>query len=219
MEGRKYTVHILMRMWESGELDGQDSIHLLCSKFVANTEYKFCPGLDPEEYHNEYFEKIRFHIKSVRQTTTPFHRVDSVNCVMWFLLAPNATLAEKKSKEARCQACKRLITDLNCQLRRTLKESPIRKLRRQAASSRDQQEQILGELYWYTHQDSPPADVSSVSETLKYLESCSQLFEKGFLSHNKITSMESEVLENIDKGYSYFSEWLSSILKKGLYSE
>ena len=80
-----------------------------------------------------------------------------------------------------------------------------------------QQEQILGELYWYTHQDSPPADVSSVSETLKYLESCSQLFEKGFLSHNKITV--SEVLENIDKGYSYFSEWLSSILKKGLHSE
>ena len=125
-----------MRVWESGELDGQDSIHLLCSKFVANTEYKFCPGLDPEEYHKDYFEKIRFHIKSVYQTTTPFHRVDSVNCAMWFLLAPNVTLAEKKSKEARCQACKRLITDLNCQLRRTLKESPTRKLKRQAASSR-----------------------------------------------------------------------------------
>ena len=123
-------------MWELGELDGRDSIHLLCSKFVANTEYKFCPGLDPEEYLKDYYEKIRFHIKSVHQTTTPFHRVDLVNCAMWFLLAPNATLAEKKSKEARCQACKRLITDLNCQLRRTLKESPARKLKRQAASSR-----------------------------------------------------------------------------------
>ena len=82
-----------------------------------------------------------------------------------------------------------------------------------------QQEQLLGELYWYTHQDPPPPDVTSASETLQYLEACSQLFEKGFLSHNKITAMDSEVLENIDKGYSYFSQWLSSILKKGLHSE
>ena len=134
--GRKYVVHILMRMWESGELDGRDSIHALCNKFVANTEYKFCPGLDPEEYQNEYFERIRFHIKSVREATTPFHRVDSVNCVLWFLLAPNATMAEKKSKQVRCRACKRLITDLYCQLQRTLKETPSRKLKRQAASSR-----------------------------------------------------------------------------------
>ena len=114
--GRKYIVHILMRMWESGELDGRDSIHAVCNKFVANTEYKFCPGLDPEEYQKEYFERIRFHIKSVRETTSPFHRVDSVNCVIWFLLAPNARLAEKKSKQVRCGACKRLVTDLNCQL-------------------------------------------------------------------------------------------------------
>ena len=39
-----------MRIWESGELDEQDCIHVFCNKFVANTEYKFCRGLDPEEY-------------------------------------------------------------------------------------------------------------------------------------------------------------------------
>ena len=79
-----------------------------------------------------------------------------------------------------------------------------------------QQEQILGELYRYIHQNLPPPDASSVSEILKYLEACSQLFEKGFLSHSKITSMNSEVLKNIDEGYDYFSDWVSSILKKGL---
>ena len=133
--GRKYVVHILIRTWESGELDGQESIHVLCNKFVANTEHKFCPGLDPEEYQNEYYERIRFHIKSVCETTTPFHRVDSVNCIMWFLLAPNATLTKKKSTQVRCGACKRLVTDLKCQLQRTLKETPTRKLKQQAASS------------------------------------------------------------------------------------
>ena len=49
IQGCKYTAHILMRMWKSGELDGRDSIHLLCSKFIANTEYKFGPGIDPED--------------------------------------------------------------------------------------------------------------------------------------------------------------------------
>ena len=85
--------------------------------------------MDPEDNQNEYFERIRFHIKSVREATTLFHRVDSVNCVLWFLLALNATLADKKSKQVRCRACKRLITNLNCQLQRTLKETPSRKLK------------------------------------------------------------------------------------------
>ena len=56
-----------------------------------------------------------------------------------------------------------------------------------------QQEQILGELYWYIHQNPLPPDASSVSEALKYLEACSQLFEKRFLSHSKITSTNSKV--------------------------
>ena len=79
-----------------------------------------------------------------------------------------------------------------------------------------QQEGIVGKLYWYIHQNLPPPDASCVSKNLKYLEVCSQLFEKGFLSHSKITWMESEVMKNIDKGYGYFSDWLSSILEKGL---
>ena len=98
-----------MRQWESGELEGRESIHALCNKLVANMEYKFCPEIDPKEYQSKYFRKIRFHLKSVRETISPFHRVDSVNCVMWFLLAPNATLTEKKSTQVRCGACKQLI--------------------------------------------------------------------------------------------------------------
>ena len=84
--------------------------------------YEAIHGYNPEEYQNEYYERIRFHIKSVCETTTPFNPVDSVNCVMQFFLPPNATvrLTEKKSTQVRCGACKRLVTDLKCQLQRTL---------------------------------------------------------------------------------------------------
>ena len=58
----KYLVHILMREWDSGELCSKDDIHNLCNKFVSETKYKFCPRLDIEQYQQEYFDKIRFHI-------------------------------------------------------------------------------------------------------------------------------------------------------------
>ena len=58
------------------------------------------------------------------------------------------------------------------------------------------------------HQDPLPGDAASVSETLKYLEACSLLFEKGFLSHNKVDSINCEVLQNIEKGYRHFSDWI-----------
>jgi len=78
-----------------------------------------------------------------------------------------------------------------------------------------QQEQVLGELFWYVNQDPPPDDASEVQETFAYLEACSFLFERGFLSHDCIRNLESEVLQNITKGYDYFSGWLTSLVKEG----
>ena len=71
-------------------------------------------------------------------------------------------------------------------------------------------------LYSYTHQNPLPSDAESTTETLKYLEACSQLFEKGFLCHEKICNMDSSVLQNISTGYKYFSEWLSTLLSEGI---
>ena len=79
---------------------------------------------------------IRFHLKSVRYRTTPFQRVDSVNCVLWFKPPVNGPLSEKSLKEVMCSACKRLKLDLDWQRKRTLCESPSRKIKRQAASSK-----------------------------------------------------------------------------------
>ena len=134
--GFQYEVHVLMKKWESGEVKCVADVKELCEKFSADSSYKFCPGINPDHYKFHYYEAIRFDIKSVRQTKEPFARVDSVNCKLWFQLASNATSAEKRSKEVRCSACKRLVTDLDCQRRRTLAESPTRKLNRQSSSSR-----------------------------------------------------------------------------------
>ena len=73
------------------------------------------------------------------------------------------------------------------------------------------------ELYAYIHQTPPPEDATTTSETLAYLEACNKLFEKGFLCHERIRNKDSEVLKNIQQGYSYFSSWLTSILEKGMY--
>ena len=81
-----------------------------------------------------------------------------------------------------------------------------------------QQEQVLGELQWYIHQHPKPDDADTTLEVLKYLEACNLLFEQGFLSHSRIRSLDSEVLKNIDQGFSYFAEWLNSILAKGMYT-
>ena len=136
ISGFQYEVHVMIKIWESGVLESIADVQELCNKFSAQSSYKFCPGIDPQHYKLHYYEVIRFDIKSIRQTIEPFARIDSVNCKLWHTLASNATSAEKSCSEVRCSACKRLVTDLDCQRRRTLAESPGRKLKRQSSSSR-----------------------------------------------------------------------------------
>ena len=42
---------------------------------------------------------------------------------------------------------------------------------------------------------------------LEYLKACNLLFESGTLSHQPIKHVSSNVLENMDKGFCYFSKW------------
>ena len=136
MQYKNYKVHILMRLWKEGELESIQDVFELCSIFSYKSQYKFCPGINPDYYEDQYHQPIRFHIKSVRQCHFPFSRVDSVNCKLWFLLASNAAVTEKTASEVKCSACKRLIHDLTLQKKRTLGESPSRKFKRQLPSSR-----------------------------------------------------------------------------------
>lgn len=79
-----------------------------------------------------------------------------------------------------------------------------------------QQEQVLAELFDYVSQSPPPDDSFSTICTLKYLEACNKLFEKGLLSHSKIRGLDSEVLDNINQGLSFFLNWLESIHDEGI---
>ena len=73
----------------------------------------------------------------------------------------------------------------------------------------------MSELHWYANQNPPPLDSLKTIETLEYLTACHNLFESGFLSHEKIESLNSDAVQNIDTGYQYFASWLSEILDKG----
>ena len=73
----------------------------------------------------------------------------------------------------------------------------------------------MGELHWYINQEPSPVDTGTATETLEYLEACNLLFERGFLSHDRVRSMNADVIQKINKGFSYFTEWLDSLLSEG----
>ena len=135
IQENSYLVTVLMMSWDSGCLATEQEVHDLCDKFSEQSNYKFCPGINQDVY-KEYYEVIRFDLKSIRKSSTPFCHIDSVNCKLWFILAPNASARDKTASEVLCSTCKRLLSDLEWQKKRTLSESPSRKVKWQAASSR-----------------------------------------------------------------------------------
>ena len=137
-EKREYLVHILMREVERGTFEPSTCVEKLlhlCSKYSSNLyAYKFCPGLNPTEYESQK-EVIRFDIKSLRKSTEPFLRIDSVNCLLWFELGKTSSKQRRETSEVLCPSCTRLKSDISYQMKRTEEESPSKKLRRQQSSS------------------------------------------------------------------------------------
>ena len=74
----------------------------------------------------------------------------------------------------------------------------------------------MTELNGYIQSNPPPCDTPMVKATLKYLTACNQLFEKGFLSHDKVSGTDAKVLDSIKMGFSFFSTWLKSLLDEGM---
>ena len=119
-----YSVHMLMRLWRKENFEDIEEITALCEIIGEHSHYKFCPGINLEQYMKEYYDVIRFHIKSVHLTEFTFQHVDSVRCKLLFELARNASKEQKDSEEVRCRPCARLVTDLEHQKRRTAAETP-----------------------------------------------------------------------------------------------
>ena len=73
-----------------------------------------------------------------------------------------------------------------------------------------QQQYVIAELGEYL--DSKPKDASSAKLVLRYLQALQKLFEEGFLTHERITSLQSSILTQMESGYNFFTNWLESLL-------
>lgn len=112
-----------------GKVKDTDDAYEICWQISSLSGYKFCPGIEPDYYEEEYHKVLRFHVKSVRLCHFPFSRVDSVNCMLWFKPALNLPVAEKAAREVKCPPYKHLVHDLNWQKTKTDAESPARKIK------------------------------------------------------------------------------------------
>ena len=77
-----YDLQALFITIQSGEALDLNDFLAACKIISRNGGYKYCPGLDENECHNQYYSVIRYHIKSVRLWEIPFKRVDSRNCII-----------------------------------------------------------------------------------------------------------------------------------------
>ena len=51
--------------------------------------------------------------------------------------------------------------------------------------------------------------------TLSYLEAVNKIFEKGLLSHDKVTDGDDEIFASISEGLEYFIEWCDKAIENG----
>ena len=52
-------------------------------------------------------------------------------------------------------------------------------------------------------------------QTLCYLQALNKLFERGILSDGKISSVQSEKLQSMKEGLSFFQEWCEDVNTQG----
>ena len=106
IKGNEYAANVLGVVMQSGSVSTGEEVHELCKMFSGQSSYKFCPGIEWDLYEEQYHSVIRYHKKPVRYSSTPYQRVDSVNCARWYKLPSNAPLTDKFAKEVMCPACK-----------------------------------------------------------------------------------------------------------------
>lgn len=79
-----------------------------------------------------------------------------------------------------------------------------------------QQEHVIAELKEYATSSPSPSDSKEVLCVVRYLEACNKLFERGLLGNVSIYTFPNPILNNMERGYRFFTEWLELLLKKGM---
>ena len=77
-----------------------------------------------------------------------------------------------------------------------------------------QQDNVLSELYEHANPEGEKAQTEgseSVMLVHQYLSACNKLFERGFLSNNKLSQDDMDILFNIKAGFQYFKSWWESL--------
>ena len=81
------------------------------------------------------------------------------------------------------------------------------------ASKIMQQNHVLAELKEHLYLN---PDNKSLSLTIQYLEACSKIFEEGLLSHDKIQSGDTHILETMKDGFYFFMGWCDQNIENGI---
>ena len=74
---------------------------------------------------------------------------------------------------------------------------------------------MIAELKEYATSSPPPHNAREVMYVVEYLEVCNKLFECEFLGHVCISTYPNAILNNMDEGFSFFTEWFNSLLVEG----
>ena len=88
-------VQALLRTVEEGTITTPGDFKALCEKITDSRNYKFCPGIEIEEYER-YKEVIRYDPKSVQIIDFPVKRIESTKCEHWFPLSQGRSIAKKE---------------------------------------------------------------------------------------------------------------------------
>jgi len=114
-----YDIQVLLVSVKTGANSTDEGFVELSKGLLHRRGFVFCPGIDYQKYHDSYYSVIRFHSKQVNLKKSPFERADSKGCLRWYQLPKNATFLEQSSDEVLCSPCKHLVSDVECQKRKS----------------------------------------------------------------------------------------------------
>ncbi len=128
---KSYKLKVYSKTINEGSFSGDsavDDVEVKCTlNQLIESNYCVCPGI---QNYEDYYEKIRYHSKHVRQWTH-LERVDADNCMLWH----KEKFRRNKEYMGLCDSCVTLKQRLNELLQNAVKVDTPEKLKRQRPDS------------------------------------------------------------------------------------